>query len=132
MEKIGGVCQRSLEKSEWVSIATAGPEGPHLAATWGDYIRKLGIGDNVILIPAGYLHKTEANLKQKPRIELLFASRQVQGNYGPGRGCLAVTMQLEKSHRLWIDCFCERQRSISGHTPGSPNGGLKDSIPKRQ
>ncbi len=90
MEKIEGICKEVVEKSEWVSIATVGPEGPHLAATWGVYIRKLGIRDNVILIPAGYLHKTEANLKQNPRIELLFASRQVQGNHGPGRGCLVA------------------------------------------
>lgn len=90
MEKIAGICKEVVEKSEWVSIATAGPEGPHLAATWGDYIRKLGISDNLILIPAGFLHKTEANLKHNPRVELLFATRQVQGNHGPGRGCLVT------------------------------------------
>ncbi len=90
MEKIAGICKDVVEKSECVSIATAGPEGPHLAATWGDYIRKLGISDNLILIPAGYLHKTEANLRHNPRIELLFATRQVQGTHGPGRGCLVT------------------------------------------
>lgn len=88
MEKINGVCREVIEKSEWVSIATAGPGGPHLAATWGDYIRKLGISDNVILIPAGYLRQTEANLKHDARIQLLFATREVQGQHGPGRGCL--------------------------------------------
>ena len=92
MEKIEGVCREVVDKSEWVSIATAGPEGPHLAATWGDYIRKLGIKDNLILIPAGHLHQTEANLKQNARIQLLFASREVRGDYGPGRGCLVAGM----------------------------------------
>src|SRR3974390_1691038 len=90
IEKIEGICKEVVEKSEWVSIATVGPDGPHLAATWGDYIRKLGISDNLILIPAGHLHKTEANLKHNPRIQLLFATRQVQGNYGAGRGCLVA------------------------------------------
>ncbi len=90
MEKIEGVCREVVEKSEWVSIATAGPDNPHLAATWEDYIRRLGISDSLILIPAGHLHKTEANLKHNPRNELLFASRQVQGNHGAGRGCLVA------------------------------------------
>lgn len=39
---------------------------------------------------------------------------------------LAVTMQLELGHRLWIDCFCEENTAISGHTPDSPNGGIED------
>ncbi|MCX6543221.1 MAG: hypothetical protein NTV05_02265 [Acidobacteria bacterium] len=43
-----------------MAIATTGPDGPHLAATWGDYVRALGVPDNVILIPAGGLQTTEA------------------------------------------------------------------------
>ena len=30
---------------------------------------------------------TEENLKKDNRVELLIASKQVQGNYGPGQGC---------------------------------------------
>ena len=71
-----------------VAIATTGPDGPHLA-DGGDYVRALGVKDDVILIPAGGLRQTEANLATDPRIELLFASRQVQGSSGgPGKGCL--------------------------------------------
>jgi hypothetical protein len=78
-----------IDACEWVAIATTGPEGPHLAATWGDYVRALGVNDEVILIPAGGLRQTEANLAANPRIELLFASREVQGSSGgAGKGCL--------------------------------------------
>jgi len=78
-----------IDKAEWTAIATAGPDGPHLAATWGDYVRTLGVTGDVILIPAGRLRKTEANLATDPRVELLFASRDVKGSKGnPGQGCL--------------------------------------------
>ena len=52
MMKIEGVCKEVIEKSEWVAIATAGPEGPHLAACWSHNVRALGIQDDRILIPA--------------------------------------------------------------------------------
>ena len=52
-----------FEKTEVVCIATCGNDGPHLVATWGDYIRKIGIKDEgVIVIPAGGYRKTEENL----------------------------------------------------------------------
>ena len=90
MSKIDGVCQEVLEKSEWVAIATAGPEGPHVVATWGDYVRALGIRDDTLLVPVGHMHKTEANLKRDPRVEVLCGTRQVQGAHGPGKGCAIV------------------------------------------
>jgi hypothetical protein len=85
---IEGDVRAVIDKSEWVAIATTGPDGPHLAATWGDYVRALGVRDDLILIPAGRLQRTEANLAADPRIELLFASRQVQGSSGTGQGCV--------------------------------------------
>jgi predicted pyridoxine 5'-phosphate oxidase superfamily flavin-nucleotide-binding protein len=98
MAKIEGVVREVIETCEWVAIATAGADGPHLAATWGDYIRALGVEDDVILIPAGGLRKTEANLKANPRIELLLASRQVQRPHGAGQGCvLSGTAELQAS-----------------------------------
>ena len=87
MVKLDDVAREVIKHSEWVAIATTGEQGPHLAATWGDYIRALGINDDLILIPAGYLNRTESNLGHDPRIELLFATRQVDGSHGPGRGC---------------------------------------------
>ncbi len=88
MIKIEGKCKEVLEKTEWVAIATSGSDGPHIVATWGDYVRALGIKDGTILtIPAGKYDKTEQNLKKNKRVELLMASKEVQGGHGPGQGC---------------------------------------------
>ncbi len=41
-----------IEKTELVAIATYGENGPHLVATWGDFIRSLDINDGkTIIIP---------------------------------------------------------------------------------
>ncbi|MCC7517855.1 MAG: pyridoxamine 5'-phosphate oxidase family protein [Verrucomicrobiae bacterium] len=86
MNALEGICREVIEKSEWVAIATAGADGPHVVATWGDYLRRLGIADP-LRIPVGGMRKTEANLQRDARVELLFGSRQVQGTRGPGKGC---------------------------------------------
>jgi hypothetical protein len=82
------VCLGVLEATEFVTIVTNGPDGPHLAATWGDYVRQLGVEDGRLLIPAGYYRHTEANLKLDDRIQLMVASRQVEGSRSPGQGCV--------------------------------------------
>ncbi len=88
MAKIENKCLEVLDKSEWVAIATVGADGPHLAGTWGEYIKSLGmINDGTLLVPVGGYQKTEANLKVNSRIELLCGTRKVQGNNGPGKGC---------------------------------------------
>jgi hypothetical protein len=88
MPKIEGTCKEVMDKTEWVAIATCGDDGPHVVATWGAYVRAIGIKDDeVIIIPAGMYNKTEENLKKNNRVELLIASRQVQGTRGPGQGC---------------------------------------------
>ena len=43
-----------------VAIATLGPDGPHMVNTWNQYIRMAE--DGRMLIPAGYMRRTEANL----------------------------------------------------------------------
>ncbi len=88
MAKIEGDVRAVIEHCEWVAIATAGPDGPHLAATWGDYVRALGVESDQIVIPAGRLQKTRENITSDPRIELLCASRQVPAAAGSGQGCL--------------------------------------------
>jgi len=76
-----------IEKTEVVSIATYGENGPHLVATWGDFIKSLDINDGkTIIIPVGGYHQTEKNLNADNRIELLVGSKQVQGKNGPGTG----------------------------------------------
>lgn len=89
MTKIEGVCKELLEKTEFVTIVTWDENGPHLVGNWGDYLRTLGIReDNIILFPAGHYYKTEENLKKNKRIQLMVASKQVQGTHGLGQGCV--------------------------------------------
>lgn len=90
MKPLEGACREVVEKSEWVAIATAGPDGPHVVATWGDYLNRMGLDGETLRIPVGGMQKTEANLRRDPRIELLFGTRQVQGTRGPGKGCSIV------------------------------------------
>jgi hypothetical protein len=88
--RIEGASKVVLDVADWVSIATAGPDGPHVSATWGDYVRALGVDweAGVILIPMGGMARTEANLARDSRLEIMFASRTVAGSHGPGQGCL--------------------------------------------
>lgn len=88
MAIIDDVCRQTLEATEYVTIVTQGEAGPHIAATWGDYIRTMGIDDDTLIVPVGYLRETEANLRRDARVQVLAASRQVQGTHGPGQGCL--------------------------------------------
>lgn len=90
MALIDDACLQTLEAAEYVTIVTQGETGPHVSATWGDYIRALGIGDDSLVVPVGHLQETEANLKKDHRVQVLAASRQVMGSYGPGQGCLLV------------------------------------------
>ena len=90
MSKINDACREVIEKSEWFAIATAGPDGPHLAACWSQSIRSLGYDDDVIRIPAWSYFRTEENLRNNSRVELLFASRDVARAQGQGQGCAIV------------------------------------------
>jgi len=88
MAKLDEVCKKVIEKTEWIAITTAGPDGPHVVGTWGDYVRMLGFGDDTLIIPVGRMHKTETNLKHDNRVILLCGTRQVLGSRGtPGQGC---------------------------------------------
>jgi len=98
LSKIEGKCREVIEKAEWVAIATAGKDGPHLVATWGDYIRVLGTKDDKILVPVAGYQITDQNLTRDNRIEILCATRQVPGAHGPGKGCrIRGTGQIQTS-----------------------------------
>ena len=88
MKILDGACREVLELTEFVAIVTQGTDGPHVVATWGDYIRQLGIEDDRLVAPAGYYHETEENLKRDPHIQVLVASRRGEGSTGPGQGYL--------------------------------------------
>ena len=49
-----------MKKDGVVAIATLGPDGPHMVNTWNSYLKISP--DGRLLIPAGYMHKTEANI----------------------------------------------------------------------
>lgn len=86
MSLLESACREVLDLTEVVALVTQGPDGPHITATWGDYVRTLGIGDDRLVIPAGSYHQMEANLARSPEIQILVASRQVQGTIGMGQG----------------------------------------------
>ena len=47
-----------------VAIATLGKDRPHMVNTWNSYIRISP--DGRLFFPAGYMHKTEANMPTTP------------------------------------------------------------------
>lgn len=75
-----------LKNDGVVAIATLGPAGPHLVNTWNSYVRVSE--DGRLLIPAGYFHKTEANVAANNQVLVTVGSSKVQGLRGPGAGFL--------------------------------------------
>ena len=75
-----------MEKDGVVAIATVGPDGPHLVNTWNSYL-KISPGGR-LLIPAGYMHKTEANVRSNPHVLVTLGSSTIAGLHGPGAGYL--------------------------------------------
>lgn len=69
-----------------VAIATLGQDGPHMVNTWNSYIKIAT--DGRMLIPAGYMHKTEANIAFNNKVLITLGSSKVAGNIGPGTGFL--------------------------------------------
>ena len=75
-----------LTKDGVVAIATLGPDGPHMVNTWNSYIRVSE--DGRLLIPAGYFHKTEANIAANDKVLVTLGSSKVRGLNGAGTGFL--------------------------------------------
>ncbi len=75
-----------LRKDGVVAIATLGEDGPHMVNTWNSYVRITE--DGRILIPAGFMDRTEVNVAYDPRVLITCGSSKVQGNMGPGTGFL--------------------------------------------
>ena len=75
-----------MKKDGVVAIATLGPDGPHLVNTWNSYLRISP--DERLLIPAGYMHKTEANIVGNPNVLITLGSSKVKGLHGTGAGFL--------------------------------------------
>ncbi len=75
-----------LKTDDVVAIATLGKDGPHMVNTWNNYIRISPAGR--FLIPAGYMHKTEENIKYNPEVLITLGSCKVKGLHGTGAGFL--------------------------------------------
>lgn len=90
MNKLEDNCLDVCEATEFVAIVTSGDDGPHVVGNWGEYMRTLGIKADTIVFPAGRYHQTEQNLRKNNRIQLLVASKRVQGTRSLGQGCLIV------------------------------------------
>ena len=69
-----------------VAIATLGQDGPHMVNTWNSYVRISA--DGRLLIPAGYMHRTEANVAFNKNVLITVGSSKVTGMHGPGAGFL--------------------------------------------
>jgi hypothetical protein len=69
-----------------VAIATVGQDGPHMVNTWNSYV--IVSDDERLLIPAGYMHRTEANVAYDDRVLLTAGSIKVRGIQGAGTGFL--------------------------------------------
>jgi hypothetical protein len=69
-----------------VAIATLGADGPHMVNTWNSYLRISE--DGRLLIPAGYMHRTEANIATNPEVLITLGSSKIKGLHGPGAGFL--------------------------------------------
>ena len=75
-----------LKKDGVVAIATLGQDGPHMVNTWNSYVRITQ--DERLLIPAGYMHLTEANIATNNKVLITLGSSKVAGKNGPGTGFL--------------------------------------------
>jgi predicted pyridoxine 5'-phosphate oxidase superfamily flavin-nucleotide-binding protein len=69
-----------------VAIATLGQDGPHMVNTWNSYIKIAS--DGRLLIPAGYMQVTEANIATNNNVLITLGSSKVAGKNGPGTGFL--------------------------------------------
>lgn len=69
-----------------VAIATLGEDGPHMVNTWNSYLRTTA--DGRLLIPVGYMHRTEANIAFNPEVLITLGSSKIKGLHGPGAGFL--------------------------------------------
>ena len=69
-----------------VAIVTQGVLETHVANTWNSYIHVTMEGE--LLIPAGNLKVTEANIAKNEKVQITFGCREVDGFRSKGTGFL--------------------------------------------
>ena len=84
--EILGTLMEVLNQDGVVAIATLGLDGPHMVNTWHNYVRVTE--DGRLLIPAGYMQRTEANVAFNNHVLITLGSSKVAGKRGPGTGFL--------------------------------------------
>lgn len=101
MSVFNATARELLEHTEFLTIVTEGPDGPHLVGNWGDYLRRLPVDGDRLVLPAGRYKKTEENLLRNNRIQVMVASHAVRGTHGPGQGCvMRGTASLETTGEM--------------------------------
>lgn len=75
-----------LAKDGVVAIATLGQDGPHMVNTWNSYIHVMA--DGRLLVPAGGMQRTEANVAYNDQVLVTLGSSKVAGRHGAGTGFL--------------------------------------------
>lgn len=75
-----------LKEDGVVAIATLGQDGPHLVNTWNSYLRVTE--DGRLLVPAGHMQRTEANVAFNDQVLVTLGSSRVAGRHGAGTGFL--------------------------------------------
>ena len=84
--KIPEKMREVLREEGVVAITTSGKTGPHMVNTWNTYLQITE--DEHLLIPAGHMNLTEANLAGDCNVLLTLGSRKVLGMHGAGTGFL--------------------------------------------
>jgi len=69
-----------------VAIVTQGADEPHVVNTWNSYVHVTS--DDKLLIPAGFMHRTEKNITANDKVQLTIGNREVQGKMNKGTGFL--------------------------------------------
>lgn len=75
-----------LKNEGVVAIVTQGVDGPHVVNTWNSYIT--ATEDGHLLIPAGGMKATEANIGLNSKVLVTLGSREVEGFNSMGTGFL--------------------------------------------
>ncbi len=116
MTLLKGACREVLDETEVVAMVTEGPDGPHITATWGDYVRALGIGTHRLRHSAGFHRQVQPNLLLNPSIPLVDSGEdmdRVKAAFPWARGALIVDVteavaHLQRPRRSRVVRFSER------------------------
>jgi predicted pyridoxine 5'-phosphate oxidase superfamily flavin-nucleotide-binding protein len=89
-----------------VALATQSDGGPHLVNTWNSYIQVTETGS--LLIPAGFMKVTEANVAKNNKVLVTLGSREVEGAHGPGTGFLIEGLATFKTSGAQFEAVKKR------------------------